>query len=157
MGRTDGQRLRSRVVHRRVRKRSLPSCSGAAAPPQHYSAVYKSLPCRGAFGCGGCGAAPDGVPASGTGSAPINTLGGWGMSMSRWLFRRLFLRSRSFTPRSLAIPHRENCQRHYTSGDTLYFRGTDWRWWGVSAHSDEFSVCMANCDWGTTGAVRVSL
>jgi hypothetical protein len=120
MGRTDGQRLRSRVVHRRVGKRSLPSCSGAASPPQHYSAVYKSLPCRGAVGFGRCGAAPGDFPSSGTGSAPINALGGCARSMSRCLFRRLFLRSCSFTPRSLATMHRGNRKRHYTRGYTLF-------------------------------------
>jgi hypothetical protein len=74
---------------------------------------YKSLPCRGAAGCGGRGSASGGVPASGTGSAPINALGGWGRSISRCLFRR----SRSFTPGNIATTHRENCKQDYTSGD----------------------------------------
>jgi hypothetical protein len=78
---------------------------------------YKSLPCRGTCGFGGCGSAPGGIPASGSGSAPINALGGWARSISRCLFRCLFLRSRSVTPGNIATPHRESCQRHYTIGD----------------------------------------
>ena len=92
---------------------------------------YKSLPCRGACGCGGCGAAGGGVSASGTSCAPINALGGCARSISRCLFRR----SRSVTSRNIATMHRENRKRHYTIGDTPYFRGTEWRWRGDAAHS----------------------
>jgi hypothetical protein len=102
----------------------------------------KSLPCRGAAGCGGHGSASGGVPASGTGCAPINALGGWGRSISRCLFRR----SRSFTPGNIATTHRKTVSRITPAGIPALvaamgcimpsFRGTQWRWRGGSAHSD---------------------
>ena len=80
---------------------------------------YKSLPCRGACGCGGCGAAGGGVSASGTSCAPINALGGWARSISRCLF----LRSCSFTPWSLAIASWKHCKQHYTCGQCTPYSG----------------------------------
>ena len=123
-----------------------------------YFSGYKSLPCRGACGCGGCGAAGGGVSASGTGCAPINTLGGWARSMSRCLFRRLFLRSRSFTPWNIAPRRWENSNRHYTAGIVHLVSGAqDGAGGAMQCVPMNTFICMATTHLEATGAARVGV
>jgi hypothetical protein len=113
--------------------------------PVRHCAGYKSLPCRGAFGFCGCGAAPAGFPSSGTGFAPINALGCWAKSISGCLF----LRRCSFTPWNIAITRWENSNWHYTTGNAHFVSGAHNGAGGAfQCMPIIFFVCIANTQFG---------
>jgi hypothetical protein len=114
----------------------------------------KSLPCRGAAGFGGSGSATGVSVLLGTGSTPINALGGCARSISRCLFLRL----RSVTPWNIAARHWENRKRHYNIGDSriardgmynaLFLRHRMTLVESCSAFRSTISVCIATIAFG---------